>query len=346
LDKDGLYRMLEKEGYSEQKIENLINEKKEQIGPHITDEGLYAIIAAEHGVRETIEEPKLNIEDVQAGLSNLSLLLKVIKVYDEKEFTKGDKIGKRQSILLGDGTGKIFLTLWDREIEQYANKLHNGNVIRLLDVSCQKGPNGQPQLRLGFNGRIVVEDENRYKDLFTFEKRRLERKRLDSISKNDRAIEVRATISNLYRLMVYDSCPECNRSLIKTTNNYYYCEHCKTRTTPKKSMVIEIGIDDGYGHARAVFFGDSASELVDDTPDNVARVLQEYIDAGYNSKNVGLEYLMENRADLLGKEVLLAGSVNENDFKGTVINVFDVKPIDYEYETRLILKCLEDEFNE
>jgi replication factor A1 len=345
MDKEDLYRLLTQKGYCEERIEELIKEKREQIGPHITEDGLHAIIAAEHGVRETIEEPKINIGDIQPGLTNLSLLLKVIKVYEDKEFKKGDRTGKRQSILLGDRTGKIFLTLWDRAIEQYANKFHNGNVVRLLDVSSAQGPSG-PQLRLGFKGRVVVEEENKYKDLFTVEGKRLVRKSLDEIDKNDRAIEVRATLSNIYRLTIYDSCPECNRSLIKTTNNYYYCEHCKIRTTPSKAMVLEIGIDDGSGHVRAVLFSDSASELIDESPDTIARVLQEYLDAGYNPKNVGLDYMMENKPDLMGREVLLSGSVNDDEFKGLVINVFDVKPIDYEQETKMIFKKLEDEFND
>ncbi|HPR41164.1 MAG TPA: hypothetical protein PK718_01280 [Candidatus Methanofastidiosa archaeon] len=345
MNKEDLYRLLTQEGYCEDRINELIKEKREIIGPHITEEGLYAIIAAEHGIRETIEEPRLSLEDIQPGLSNISLLLKVIKVYEEKEFKKGDRTGKRQSILLGDRTGKIFLTLWDKETEQYAKKFHNGNVVRLLDVSSIQGPSG-PQLKLGFKGRVVVEDENKYRDLFAYEGKKYVRKRLDEIDKDDRSIEVRGTVSNIYRLTVYDSCPECNRGLVKTTNNYYYCEHCKTRTMPNKAMVLEIGIDDGYGHVRAILFSDSAAELVDESPDTVARVLQEYIDAGFNPKNVGLEYMMENKSGLMGKEVLIAGSVNEDEFKGLVINVFDVKPIDLEYETKMIFKKLEDEFND
>jgi len=345
MKKEDLFKVLTEKGICEEKIEELVSDKRKQTGPHITDEGLYAILAAEHGVRETLEEPKLSLGDVQPGLSNLSLLLKVIKVYEEKEFKKGDNTGKRQSILLGDRDGKIFLTLWDKEIDQYSGKFHNGYVVRLLDVSSIQGPMG-PQLKLGFNGRVVVEDENKYKDLFAFEGRKLERKDLREVSSNDRAVEVRATISNIYRLTVYDSCPECNRSVIKTKNSYFYCEHCKARVNPNKSMVVEIGIDDGYGHIRAVLFGDSASELLGENPESISRVLQEYLDAGFSPKNVGLEYMMENKSDLLGKEILLAGSVNENDFKGLVLNVFDVKPIDYEHETRLIFKALEDEFHD
>ncbi|MBN1785773.1 MAG: hypothetical protein JW825_02135 [Candidatus Methanofastidiosa archaeon] len=345
MKKEDLLKRLAEKGYCEEKIEGLISEKRKALGPHVTEEGLYALIAAEHGIREAVEEPKLTIEGLQPGLSNLSLLVKVIKLYDEKEFQRGDRKGKRQSILLGDQTGKVFLTLWDREVDQYYNKVHNGNILRLLDIVSSQGPSGV-QLGLGPKGRLVVEDEKKYKDLMISSKRQITRKHLDEISPGDRSIEIRATISNLYRLTTYDSCPECNRGLIKTTNNYYYCEHCKTRTTPNKSMVIEIGLDDGYGHSRAIFFGDSAAELISEAPDSVARDVQSFLDAGFNPKNVGLEYLMENKPDLLGREILISGSVNETEFKGLVINVFDVKPIDFEYETTMIFQELEDEFND
>ena len=345
MKKDELFKLLTEKGYCEDKIEGIIDEKRSLIGPHITEEGLYSIIAAEHGVRESVVEPELTIDSLQPGLSNLNLLAKVIRIFEEKEFQRGEQTGKRQSMLLGDMTGKIYLTLWDREIELYRDRIHNGNVVRLLDIISTKGPSGT-QLGLGFNGRIVLEDENKYKDLFVQTKRQLVRKDLDQVRPGDRGIEVRATVSNIYRLSTYDSCPECNRSLIKTPNNYYYCEHCKTRTSAKKSMVIEIGLDDGHGHVRAVFFGDSASELIDEGPESVERDLQEYLDAGFNPKGIGLEYLMENKPGLLGKEILVTGSVTENEFKGNVINVYDIKPIDYEMETKMIFDKLESEFGD
>jgi replication factor A1 len=111
-------------------------------------------------------------------------------------------------------------------------------------------------------------------------------------------------------------------------------------------MVMEIGIDDGTAHMHATLFGDSASEFLSEDSDTVARTFQEYLDAGYQPKSVGLEYVIEKKPNLMGKEIVVSGSVTENDFSGKVFNVYDIKPLNAEKETELILKELEGGFDE
>lgn len=345
IDKEKLTELLEEKGVSPEEIEQMMERKREQLGPNVTDDGLCALIAAEQGIKIRTEEPTLTIDAIVEGLNDIHLLARVVRVFDEKEFTKeGNRRGKLKSYLLGDASGKVYLTLWDREVEIYKNKIHNGNVIRLLNCISVRGPSG-PQLRLGYKGRIVVEDEEDYPHLVYQPPEQLQRKGLADIEPGDRSIEVRATISNIYRLLTYDACPKCQKRAIRSKDSFF-CENCKTQVTPTKNLVVEIGIDDGSAHSHAVFFGDSASELLQEAPDAVAREMQGFIDAGYTARNAGLEYVLEHHPELLGKDVLLTGAVTQNDFSGVVLNVNDVRPIDCEEETKRILETLEREFGD
>jgi hypothetical protein len=345
IDKERLTELLKEKGFSPDDIEQMIDKKRAQLGSQVTEDGLYALIAAEQGIKIKSEEPTLTIDAIVEGLNDIHLLARVVRVFDEKEFTKeGNKRGKLKSYLLGDASGKTYLTLWDKEVELYKGKIHTGNVIRLLNCISVRGPSG-PQLRLGYKGRIVVEDEADYPHLIYQPPEQLQRKALSDIAPGDRSIEVRATISNIYRLLTYDACPKCQKRVIRSKDTFF-CENCKTQVTPAKNLVVEIGIDDGSAHSHAVFFGDSASELLQETADAVAREMQSFIDAGYTARNAGLEYVLERRPELLGRDVLLTGAVTENDFSGVVLNVNDVRPIDCEEETNRILETMEREFGD
>ncbi len=341
---DELVVLLKEKGFGEDAIERMINEKKESIGSHITDEGIISLIAAEHGITETVESPELTIDKITDGLMNLHLITRVLRVFDKKEFIKEDKKKKQlQSFLLGDPTGKIYLTLWDRELDIY-NKIHDGNVIRLINCISVKGPSG-PQLRLGYKGRIIVEDESNFPELTYKSPQNVVRKKLIDISPGEHSIEIRATISNIYRLLIYDACPTCHKRAIKSKDSFF-CDNCKIRIVPKKAMVVEIGIDDGTNHIRAVLFSDSASELLGESPDNIARDLQGYLDAGYTGKSAGLEYILEKKPDILGKEIVLIGSISENEYTGININVQDIRPLEFNKETQNVLSILECDYGE
>ncbi len=343
--KEEIFALLSEKGVSSQEVEQMILEKREQIGPHITEEGIIAIIAAHYGITSQHEESELTISGIVDGLSSINIVAKVLRIFEEKEFHREDgPSGKLQTLLLADKTGKIYLTLWDREVEAHKGKVHNGNVVRLINASSGKGPSG-PQLRLGYKGRLIVEDEGKFPDLTLTQERRTSRKGLGELKAGDRYIESRATVSNIYRLTIYDACPTCQKRATKTKDGHY-CENCRTRVTPHKTMVMEIGIDDGSAHMHATLFGDSASEFLSEDAETVARTFQEYIDAGYQPKTVGLEYVIEKKPFLLGKEIVVSGSVAENDFTGTIFNVYDIKPLDAEKETERILKELEGRFDE
>jgi len=335
--KDEILARLAERGVGAEDIERMIRDKREQIGPHITEEGILSLIAAEHGIATQEKTgPALTIDAIVEGLADLNIAARVLRVFDEKEFRRDDgSVGRLQSLLLADQSGKIYLTLWDRDVEAYRGKVHNGNVVRLVGASSTKGPSG-PQLRLGFKGRLIVEDEGDHPDLAMARQRPSTRKRLADLKRGDRYVEARGTVSNIYRLNVYDACPTCQRRVTRTKDTFF-CENCRARVVPRKAMVMEIGIDDGSAHMHATLFGDSASEFLSEDADAVSRSFQEYLDAGYQPRGVGLEYVVEHKPALLGKEIVVSGAVTEDQFSGTVFNVYDINPLDIAKETEAIL---------
>ncbi|MHC1604983.1 MAG: hypothetical protein ACXQTP_03325 [Candidatus Methanofastidiosia archaeon] len=340
-----LFELLEKKGFEKKEIPFMIEEKRKKMGDRLTDEGIFSLIASEHDIESEEEKTHLKIDKITPGLTNINLVVRVLRIFDEKDFETNDgRKGKLQNLLVGDTTGKIHITLWDREVNVYKNKIHNGDVVRIVNGISRQGPTG-PQIGLGLRGKIIIEDEKEFKDIVYTRQTPIKRKSISDVLPGERFIEIRATVSNIYRMIVYNACPRCQKRVIKT-KDAFFCENCKTSTSPKKTMVIEIGIDDGSGHIRAIFFGDSAAELIDESPENVSRNLQEYLDAGYNPKNAGFEYLLENKIEILGKEILVTGHVVENEFLGAVLNVSDVQNVDIEREIEKKLEILESEFSE
>ena len=105
--KEEIFALLSEKGVSSQEVERMILEKREQIGPHITEEGIIAIIAAQYGITPQHEESELTISGIVDGLSSINIVAKVLRIFEEKEFRREDgSSGKLQTLLLADKTGK------------------------------------------------------------------------------------------------------------------------------------------------------------------------------------------------------------------------------------------------
>src|SRR3989344_2173881 len=102
---------------------------------------------------EIIENiPKeLKINKLIPGMSSVSLIGKIINIYEIKEYSKDNKKGKIGNLILGDETGVIRLVLWDTKhislLEK--NEIALNSVLSIKNGYVKQGLNGLKELHIG-----------------------------------------------------------------------------------------------------------------------------------------------------------------------------------------------------
>lgn len=97
-----------------------------------------------------VKNPK--IEDLVAGVKNVSLKVKVLEIPEPNiVHTRLSTRAHVSNILVGDETGTIRMSLWDKQI----NMVSEGDVIK-VENGIVASFRGQLQLRIGRRGRLKV----------------------------------------------------------------------------------------------------------------------------------------------------------------------------------------------
>ncbi|WXG41173.1 MAG: DUF2240 family protein [Candidatus Freyarchaeum deiterrae] len=139
-----------------------INEKKKKMGGLLTDDGAAHLVAKELGldVFENIDykKPTLEIKDISLEMRNVTITGRVARMFPPREFTSKDgRKGKMASIVLADKSGEIRVILWGDHVQNIEkDKLKDGQIIRIFYGYIKEGLKGEPELHVGYRGRIEV----------------------------------------------------------------------------------------------------------------------------------------------------------------------------------------------
>jgi len=109
-------------------------------------------------------------------------------------------------------------------------------------------------------------------------------------------VKTRAFIVQAFELKFFEVCPECKKKIIMENDSFKCNEHGKI--LPEKRALINLVLDDGTDTVRAVFFHEALSGLGLTELENSERV-------------------MNQKEDLLGKEMVFSGNVRMNKFFNT-----------------------------
>jgi ssDNA-binding replication factor A large subunit len=323
-----IQKIEEKTGLERKDIEIKILEKQKELSHLVSKEGAAYIVAKELGlnlVPKVKEKRRLEIKNIVPRVRNLTLSGRVVKVFEPREFERKGGKGKVASIILGDSTGTIRLSLWDEQTE-IAEKLKPGMAIETFGAYTRDNGFGGVELRLGEKGGIRILKESDLPSLEEikekFEKG-IRRKSISELRLNDIA-EVRAAIVQLFETNVFfEICPECGARVNKVNDKFVCKEHGKVE--PEKTIVLSGVIDDGTMNMRAVFFRDIALQLI-----------------GMDMKTV-LDHdgSIFDIIDVLGKEFVMRGRVRKNKlFNRLEFIVNDVKEVNVRDEINKIINKL------
>ncbi|MFB0561582.1 MAG: DUF2240 family protein [Candidatus Lokiarchaeia archaeon] len=143
-----------------------INAKKKKMGGLLTDEGAAHLVAKELGldIFEDInyKKPSLEIKDISLEMRNVTIIGRIIRIFPPREFTSKDgRKGKMASIILADNSGEIRVVLWGEHVENInRGKMKEGQIIRIFYGYIKEGLRGDPELHIGYRGRIELEPKD------------------------------------------------------------------------------------------------------------------------------------------------------------------------------------------
>lgn len=336
LTKDAILELIRsKTGMGDREITSRLKEimKHEGIGEHAAA----LLLAEELGINLEGEEEALHIGDLVPSMSGVNIVGRVLRKYPPREYTKRDgSKGVVANLIIYDATGKARLVLWDSQVSKYYNEINPGDVVKVINPSVREGRNGM-ELHANFRSRIIInpEDDPRVKEIPPLEEVRsynYRRIKISELKGGERFVELRGTIARVYRVTVYNACPQCRRKVDydPATESWICIEHGGVK--PVKMTVLDFGLDDGSGYIRVTLFGDEAADLLGADPEVIEEKQRELVEAGTTLKEAARKLAEETFFTILGKEIVVRGNVIEDKFFGLILKAFTWDELDFKRE--------------
>ncbi len=327
---------------SEEDIRKRIAEKQTELSGLVSAEGAAYIVGKELGVNllKESKNKQLKIKNIVSGMNSVDVIGRVVDVSERRDFEKNGRKGSVVNIVLGDDTGTMRLSLWDKEIE-LLDKLgiNEDDVLKITNGYVKEDSRGNNELRLGKFGKCEKIEggaaEKFDSQIPTFEniKKDMGKPKVRNISdlREGEYNEVRASLVQVFkRNPFFEVCPECGRRIEKSGEKWMCKEHGNVE--PKYNLVISGVIDDGSGNIRAVFFRDIAEKILGKKTEDVRNMASGEVDPLQIYENI----------DILGKEFIIRGRIRKNQFTDRMEFVAnEVEDVDAKEEGRKLLERIE-----
>jgi len=290
---DGNYeRIIEKiskiSGVEKEEIERRIEAKRAKLSGLISKEGAAQVVAAELGI--SFDNEKLKIEELLPGMRKVNLVAKIVGISPVRSFkTKKGDDGKVVNLFVADDTSNIKIVLWDTN---HIELIEQGKIVENVVIEIANGSMRDNELHLGSFSELKISSEiiNDVKTGKIFRDKNI------SDVKNSDSVKIRGVIVQSFEPRFFYVCPDCRKKVIQENGNFVCAEH--GNVAGEKRALLNIIIDDGTETIRAVAFHDNLPGL------------------GFtNLENP--EALLQQRENLLGKELFFFGNVRNNKLYNT-----------------------------
>ncbi len=295
-----LSRIAKASGLEEIEIDRRVEAKRAKLSGLISKEGAAQVIAAELGIN--FDDENFKIEELFSGMRKANVIGKVIKLSPVRTFTtkKGDE-GKVSNFVLADDTSNIKVVLWDtHHIELVeAGEISEGSVVEISNASMRGN-----ELHLGSFSKIKPSVE-KFENVMTA---KVSKEKNISDFKISDDVKTRAFIVQSFEPRFFHVCPECNKKVVSGAEGFICESHGKV--SADKRALINFVLDDGTETMKAVAFHEKLESLG----------LTDFENA---------ERLLNQRENLLGKEMVFSGNIRMNKFFNNPEFIIDeIKDID------------------
>ncbi len=276
-------------------LDNKIKAKINELSGLITEEGAAHIIANELNVALMTQADKLKIKEIYTGMRDISTTAQVVRIFDVREFAKGDKTGKVCSLIVGDETATMRLVLWNDQVDQVKD-IKEGDVLAINNAYAREN-NSKPEIHLG-NGYLDINPEG-VKIVAVRQSSTFERREIGSLRDDMEQAEIVGTVVQVFDPRFFTLCPECNKRSRESGEGFTCVTHGIVQ--PVTSYVMNAIIDDGSGNIRTVFWKNQTNHFLNKTEEEVVLFKDNLSD---------FEGI---KTDLLGEQFKLMGRVKKNE---------------------------------
>lgn len=299
-------KLKEEKNLSEDEINTRVKDKLRQLSDLISKEGAAHIVANELGVNIVNLSREVKVNKLIDGMSNVTLIGKVIKLNEIIKFNRNGKGGKVVSFMFGDETGMVRGVFWDvnhiKEVE--SGNLKEGVILKIKNGYVRLN-NGYKEVHLGSRGEMeinpagVVIDNVSNNIGFDFVK-----KKISELNEGDLNVGVFGTIVQVFELKFYEACSVCGKKVEIDGEQRQCKEHGNVNV--EYVPILNLFFDDGTESLKAVAFRNQAIELLGVSKKEILEMKGD------------LSKFEEAKQDLLGKQLFLIGRTVKN-------GVFDTK---------------------
>jgi hypothetical protein len=293
---ESIERISKKTGLSADEVNQKIKAKLKQLSGLISEEGAAYIVANELGVKLFEPGEALQIKNIMPGMRNVDVTAKVVQKYDLREFNSERGPGKVASMLIGDDTGVMRVTMWHKQAE-LVNQLKEGDIVKIVGGYVREN-NGRRELHLNEMSKVIINPKGVEISVKPYTPAVANRKKISEITENDSGVELLATIVQVFDINFFEVCPQCNKRARLREEGFMCPTHGKV--APDFNYVLNIYLDDGSDNMRVVLWRDQVEQLLGLGRDQVLSFKDD------------LSKFEPFKTELLGNIIKVQGRANKN----------------------------------
>ena len=161
-------KIIEGTGLARKEIQDLVEDKKNELKGLISDEGALFIIAKELGVdvknenKEFLKDIEIKISDITHNMKNIMLFGRIKEIYNINNFKKKDgSDGYVGSFLLHDKSGDVRIVLWDELVNIFTDPDFKYNeLVKIVNGNAKKGKYGGTEIHIGRFGKVILSPDD------------------------------------------------------------------------------------------------------------------------------------------------------------------------------------------
>ena len=282
---------------SSEQVEHEIKQRMEQLSGLVSKEGAAHILANEMGVKLSAPVGELKISALYAGIRTGDILGRVVRKFEVRDFTAGERKGKVGSFIIGDETGSVRVTCWNDQTKEM-DTIVEEDIVLISDGAVREN-RGALEVHLTEKTKIIRNPEGKSVPLVEKKQVLVVRKQITALQEGDMNVEVFGTVVQVYDLKFFERCLVCRKKIKQSEAGWQCAEHGLLKE-PDYGYLINLVLDDGSGNIRVVFFGQQVQELLK-KPDNEVQLYRE----SQQSKD-------KVKTDLLGEMMKISGKAVKN----------------------------------
>jgi hypothetical protein len=293
---ESISRIAKKTGLSEDEVKDKIKAKLKALSGLISEEGAAHIVANELGVKLFEAGEAMKIKNLQPSMRNIDVIGKILQKYDLREFNSEKGPGRVASMLIGDETGVVRVTMWHKQAD-LISQVNEGDVVKIVGGYVREN-NGRYEIHLNDMSKVAINPKGVEVTVAPRPQQALVRKKISEIAETDANVELLATVVQVFDINFFEVCPSCSKRVRLREEGFMCPTHGKV--TPEYNYVLNIYLDDGSDNMRVVLWREQAEQLTGMTREQLLSFRED------PSK------FEQVKTDLLGNIIKVSGRANKN----------------------------------